>query len=274
MFRVLKNTIKHQGVEAMDNYLHAGVSNTSKPPFLNGISPVVATTSAMWPDFFVGQPGRPVKVLLVDDDSHVRNVIANELLADPRILLVAQGSSLKEGKRLVVAHDFDVLLVDLNLGDGLGFDLIGLVKAAKPMAEVIAISVMEDEEHALRAFELGATGYYVKHTWFGNFPDAVLQVANGGASITPSLARRLLKKMDHSRVTHSNSVPNTGIELLSDREREILKLVATGYISSEISEMLKITIQTVNTHIKNTHHKLHVRTRAQAVSLAASSGLI
>jgi DNA-binding CsgD family transcriptional regulator len=64
------------------------------------------------------------------------------------------------------------------------------------------------------------------------------------------------------------------LDLLSDREREVLKLVATGYISSEISQMLSITIQTVNTHIKNTHHKLQVRTRAQAVSLAVQSGLL
>jgi DNA-binding NarL/FixJ family response regulator len=254
--------------------LSANSERGGKLPFLSVASPLPASAAQMWPDYLLGQAGRPIKVLLVDDDSHVRNVIANELLADPRILLVAQGASLKEGKRLVVALDFDVLLVDLNLGDGLGFDLIGLVKATKPMAEVIAISVMEDEEHALHAFELGATGYYVKHTWFGNFPDAVLQVANGGASITPSLARRLLKKMDHSRPTRATSVPHTGLDLLSDREREILKLVATGYISSEISAMLQITVQTVNTHIKNTHHKLHVRTRAQAVSMAASSGLI
>jgi DNA-binding NarL/FixJ family response regulator len=244
-------------------------------PFLKGASPLSATVAPTWPAYLLGQPTRPIKVLLVDDDSHVRNVIAHELLADARILLVAQGTSLKEGKRLVANHDFDVLLVDLNLGDGLGFDLIQLVKATKPMVEVIAISGMEGEDHALRAFELGATGYYVKHTWFGNFPDAVLQVVNGGASISPSLARRLLKKMDHTRpAAHSNSVPHGDMALLSDREREILKLVATGYISSEISDMLHITIQTVNTHIKNTHHKLHVRTRAQAVSLAASSGLI
>ncbi len=245
-----------------------------KSAFLSGVSPMALTVAPAWPGYFLGQPDRPIRVLLVDDDSHVRNVIANELLADARISLVAQGGSLKEGKRLVNAHEFDVLLVDLNLGDGLGFDLIGLVKAAKPMVEVIAISVMEDEDHALHAFELGATGYYVKHTWFGSFPDAVLQVVNGGASISPSLARRLLKKMDHSRGAHTTSAPRSSIDLLSDREREVLKLVASGYTSSEISQMLSITLQTVNTHIKNTHHKLHVRTRAQAVSLAVQSGLL
>jgi DNA-binding NarL/FixJ family response regulator len=245
-----------------------------KSAFLSGASPVALTVAPTWPDYFLGQPGRPIRVLLVDDDSHVRNVIANELLSDARIALVAQGGSLKEGRRLANSREFDVLLVDLNLGDGLGFDLITLVKTAKPLVEVIAISVMEDEDHALHAFELGATGYYVKHTWFGSFPDAVLQVVNGGASITPSLARRLLKKMDHSHVTPATSVPRPAVDLLSDREREVLKMVATGYISSEISQMLSISIQTVNTHIKNTHHKLQVRTRAQAVSLAVQSGLL
>lgn len=253
----------------------AEIVKDGKSPFLNGTSPVSSTANATWPTFFLGQAERPIKVLLVDDDVHVRNVIANELLADERIHLVAQGGSLKEGKQLATTKEFDVLLVDLNLGDGLGFDLIRQVKATKPMAEVIAISVMEDEDHALHAFELGATGYYVKHTWFGNFPEAVLQVVNGGASITPSLARRLIKKLDY---THTPAKPavttHSGLFLLSDREREVLKLVATGYISSEISEMLHISIQTVNTHIKNTHHKLHVRTRAQAVSLASSGGLI
>jgi DNA-binding NarL/FixJ family response regulator len=243
-------------------------------PFLSASSALATTVAPVWPNHLLGQVDNPVKVLLVDDDSHVRNVIANELASDARVLLVAQGGSLKEGKRLVVAHQFDVLLVDLNLGDGLGFDLIPLSKAAKPMAEVVVISVMEDEDHALHAFELGATGYYVKHTWFGNFPEAVLQVANGGACISPGLARRLLKKMDHSKVTHSISGPHTGMELLSDREQEVLKLLATGYVSSEISDMLHITVQTVNTHIKNTYHKLHARNRAQAVSMALRSGLI
>jgi DNA-binding NarL/FixJ family response regulator len=243
-------------------------------PFLNGSSPLLVKAVPSWPTYFLGQPTRPVRVLLVDDDVHVRKVIADELLADARINLVEQGGSLKEGKKLVASQDFDVLLVDLNLGDGLGFDLIRQVKALKPLAEVIVISLMEDENHALHAFGLGATGYYVKHSWFGNFPDAVLQVVNGGASITPSLARRLIKKMEQSEPAKPAADPQHDISSLSERERDVLKLVASGYISGEISEMLSISVQTVNTHIKNVHRKLNVRTRAQAVSLAASSGLL
>ena len=229
----------------------------------------------MWPDFLNGQPEQPVRVLLIDDDPHMSRVIAHELLADLRINLLGQASSVKEGRRLISQNEFDVMLVDLNLGDGTGFDLIEYMKTVRPMAEAVVISAMEDEQHALHAFELGATGYLVKNSWFGNFPQAVLQVVNGGASITPNLARRLLHKFDHPQQVQSNPLSHEGRskDKLSEREKEVLKLVASGYTSTEIGSRLAISGQTVNTHIKNIYRKLNVRTRAQAVSFATNRGL-
>jgi DNA-binding NarL/FixJ family response regulator len=234
----------------------------------------------IWPDFLTGQPGQPVRVLLIDDDPHIRLVIAQELLSDMRINLVAQASTMKEGRRLIDLHEFDVMLVDLNLGDGTGFDLIEHMKTVRPMAEAVVISAMEDAQHALHAFELGATGYLVKNSWFGNFSQAVLQVVNGGASITPNLARRLLNKFNHAQDV-SHDTPHTGSDKgsdkdkgkgkdkLSEREKEVLKMVASGYTSLEIGSRMAISGHTVNTHIKNIYRKLNVRTRAQAVSFAA-----
>ena len=227
---------------------------------------------SVWPDFMVGQADQPVRVFLVDDDPHVSHVIAQELLADSRIYLVAAASGLRDARRKIGQHDFDVMLVDLNLGDGSGFDLIEQVKSRAPMVEVVVISSMEDEEHALHAFELGATGYLIKNSWFGNFPQAVLQVVNGGASITPNLARRLLRRLDGR---HGNvSVAAGRGDRLSDREKEVLKMVACGYTSLEIGSKLVISGQTVNTHIRNIYQKLKVRTRAQAVSCASDRGLL
>jgi DNA-binding NarL/FixJ family response regulator len=209
----------------------------------------------------------------VDDDPHVSHVISQELLSDARINFVAQATGLRDGKRKAALHDFDVMLVDLNLGDGSGFDLIEEVKSRHTLAEVVVISSIEDEEHALHAFELGATGYLVKNSWFGNFTQAVLQVVNGGASITPNLARRLLHRLEgHNRTTPASQRSRT--ERLSDREREILKMVACGYTSAEIGSRLIISGQTVNTHLRNMYQKLRVRTRAQAVSCASERGLI
>lgn len=232
-----------------------------------------ATTSpaSVWPDFLVGQPEQPVRVILVDDDPHIRHVIAQELLSDTRIQLVAQAGSLKEGRRRCLQHEFDVMLVDLNLGDGSGFELIQQVKSLRPMTEVVVISAIEDERHALHAFEMGATGYLIKNSWFGSFSQAVLQVVNGGASITPNLARRLLHRLDGKT---SDSLSKPSKERLSDREREVLRMVAAGYTSVEIGVRLEISMQTVNAHVRNIYRKLRVRTRAQAVSCATERGLI
>jgi DNA-binding NarL/FixJ family response regulator len=213
---------------------------------------------SVWPDFLVGQEQQPVKVLLVDDDPHVSHVISQELLGDRRINLVAQANGLRDGRRKIMQHDFDVMLVDLNLGDGCGFDLIEQVKSRSSMIEVVVISAIEDDEHALRAFQLGATGYLIKNSWFGNFPQAVLQVVNGGASITPNLARRLLHRLEPKA---QGKAPRNVRDRLSDREKEILKLVALGYTSVEIASRLVISSQTVNTHIRNIYHKLQVKNR-------------
>jgi len=245
---------------------------------LGGAVGAVTGPTMTWPPFLRGQPERPARVLLADDDPHMCRVIAQELLADARIHLVAQAHSLREGRRLLGQHDIDVMLVDLNLGDGTGFDLIEHMKNVHPVAEAVVVSAMEDEEHAIRAFELGASGYLVKGSWFGNFAQAVLHVVNGGATVTPNLARRLLRRLG----THGDAGPGAGAasrhdssaEHLSEREREILRLVASGHTSGEIARNLSISAQTVNTHIKNIYRKLQVRTRAQAATRASQHGLL
>lgn len=250
-------------------------------PINPGQFAVHTSPPAMWPDFMAGQADKPVRVLLVDDDPHMRRVIAQELMADERTLLVAQASSVREGRKAIKHHEFDVLLVDLNLGDGEGFELLAYLKSVRPTAEAIVISIMENDDQVLHAFELGATGYLVKNSWFGNYPQAVLQVANGGASITPNLARRLLQRFDHGPAAtpapqaqapeQQAGGPDT--ERLSQREKEVLRMVASGYTSAEIGNQLQISSLTVNTHIKNIYRKLQVRTRAQAVRFASLRGL-
>ncbi|MEZ5608458.1 MAG: response regulator transcription factor [Burkholderiaceae bacterium] len=248
---------------------------------LTELGSTASTTTAhaiTWPPFLRGQSERPARVLLVDDDPHMCRVIAQELLADTRIHLVAQANSLRDGRHLVARHDFDVMLVDLNLGDGTGFELIEYMKNVHPVAEAVVVSAMEDEEHAIHAFELGATGYLVKGSWFGNFAQAVLHVVNGGATVTPNLARRLLRRLGgHGDAPASTAVASrhtASAEHLSEREREILRLVASGHTSCEIAQNLAISAQTVNTHIKNIYRKLQVRTRAQAVNRASQHGLL
>lgn len=273
------NTIAHPRISHEDarQIPASSLGNTMQSddvsPFFSHRSAKTGATD-LWPDFLLGQPGKPVRVLLIDDDPHMRKVIAQELLCDMRCDLKAQGGSTKEGRKLLAQHTFDVMLVDLNLGDGSGFELIEQMKVLHPTAEAVVISAMEDEQHAMKAFELGATGYLVKNSWFGNFPLAVLQVVNGGASITPSLARRLLHKLEHTQEAFGRLTSGCAVkDKLSEREKEVLKMVAAGHTSVEIGTRLLISHQTVNTHIKNIYRKLQVRSRAQAVNSAVHMGL-
>ena len=244
-------------------------SLTFRPPSVEMDSP------AMWPDYLIGQPNKPVKVLVVDDDVHLRMVISQEIMNDRRTIVVAQAGNIKEAKKAIRQQDFDVMLLDINLGDSDGLELIDVMKSLRPNAEAIVVSIVETEEQVLRAFELGATGYLVKNSWFGNYPQAVLQVANGGASITPSLARRYLQRYDKRAAPSMPASPAeaSAADRLSTREREVLRMVAAGNTSAEIGLKLEISAMTVNTHIKNIYRKLQVRTRAQAVRFASLRGL-
>lgn len=216
-----------------------------------------------------------VKVLVIDDDPPMQQFIVNELQKDDRILVVGQSGSVREGRKLIAQNQVNVMLIDLNLSDGTGFELIEYLKLKHETAEAVVISVLEDEQHALHAFELGATGYLIKNRWFGNFSEAVMQVMNGGASISPNLARRLLQKLEHTDA-HPTTVTQKPIEQdsLTSREQVVLKMISTGHTSPEIAQRMGISALTVSTHCRNIFRKLHVKNRAQAVSAASSQGLL
>ena len=254
-----------------------GVNQSSQGQFSYHANP-----DSLWPDFLKGQEDLPLRVLLIDSDASMRSVIGQELNADSRMRLVSTAGNLSEGKHSIYRFEFDVLLLDFNLADGAGLELIKYMKLHRPNAEVIVMSVSDGEENAMRAFELGAAGYLVKNSWFGNFSQAVLQVANGGAYISPNLARRLMHKLStvHHAESHTNSVKGLellgvpGAGLLTLREKEILELVASGHTNPTISTRIGISIQTVTTHMKNIYRKLQVHTRAQAVMQAIDQGLV
>lgn len=243
-------------------------------------APGAVSAAAVWPFFMTGQPEQPVRVIVIEDDIHARHVIAQELRADVRIDLMGQADSLRSGRTLIQQQEFDVMLVDLNLKDGQGLELIGPMKQAHPTAEAVVITVLDDEACAIQAFELGATGYLVKNSWFGGFAQAVLQVVNGGAFITPNLARRLLRRLHTGPEVGAGPLAwmdgrrSKSSEKLSGREAEVLRLVARGHTSAEVGKRLCISELTVNTHIRNIYRKLQVRSRAQAVSRASEWGLL
>lgn len=231
---------------------------------------------SMWPSFLVGQRDSPVRIAMVDGDVHFLTVLQQELAQDARIQIVGRGLNLKEGKRLCRSAEFDVLLCDLNLSDGSGFHLLGLMQAYRPSTQCIVVTVMDHDESISKALELGASGYLVKHSWFSNYAQSILQVANGGLVMTPHVAKRMFK-MFEAQLTELRNQAGSGFrpqEPLSAREKDILRMVAAGYTSMEIGLKLEISHLTVNTHIKNIYRKLQVKSRAQAVRMASLRSLL
>ena len=236
---------------------------------------IFKNSPCVWPASMKGQPDAPLRVHVVDSDTHMRGVIAQELMGDSRTMVAGHAGSLRDGRRLVRDVRFDVLMVDVALSDGAGFELISYARSLNAKAEVIALCRQETDDDAMRAFELGAAGFVVKNSWFVSFVQAVLQVANGGAAITPALSRRLLLKRGGNADVPVPGVAGEVVRIkLSLREHEVLRMIASGLTSSQIGDRLAISCTTVNSHVKNMYHKLHVRSRAQAVSCANTWGLL
>ncbi len=246
-----------------------------------------AVPATLWPRCLLGQTHAPLRVILIDNDIHASSSIKQELNHDERINLIATAVNVRQAKKLIANSEFDVMLIDTHLSSGDGLALFSLMKQSQPSAEAVVISKQEDQELAIQAFALGAAGFLVKNAWFGSFSQAVLQVANGGAFISPKVARQLLARITRSHhhvpaeqnihalaPTDNEAAQGLANKKLSQRELEILQFVAVGDSSAHISSKTSISVQTVSTHIKNAYRKLNVHTRLQAVASAKSLGLI
>lgn len=259
--------------------LTAGVpldAATPMPGADDSLFEVYGAQPSVWPHFLMGQKDRPVRVLLVDGDIHLLRVMSQELMVDPRTMVVGQASSVREARRAIKQHDFEVMLLDVNMEQDEGFVLLDYLKTVRPRAEAIAVSDTDSVVLALRAFALGAKGFLRRGSWFGNYPQAVLQVANGGAAIDPTLARQLLQRFDarHGPEAPSASLPVPNPEQLTAHETEVLRLVAGGYSTAEIAQRLETSSIAINTSVRSIYRKFQLRTRAQAVRFASLRGLL
>jgi DNA-binding NarL/FixJ family response regulator len=212
----------------------------------------------------------PVQVLLVNSSEDMARRWSQELLLGKGIQVRCAAQSRREGKWLIDQNDFDVMLIDPLLKDGNGFDLIAYAKKNKPMCEVV-VAGHDEGEDAIRAFALGAMGYVSYTGVDGRYAEAVQQVACGGAYMTPSMSRAVLRQLESQLVKIDQRLE---MERLTPREVQILRMVAEGHTSLPLGKKLGISRETVNAHVKNILRKLNVRTRAQAIFKAYEQGLL
>lgn len=213
-------------------------------------------------------------VLVVEDDSSTRERFARVISGHPQLELVGDAGDLDTGISLLHKLKPDVLLMDLDLPDGNGMSLLEEIVASKLKTEAMVISVFGDERHVIRAIEAGAGGYLLKDGGADQITSAILQLVAGGAPISPSIARHLLKRFRHEDQVEDKNSDTAKMEPLTSREQEILNHVSHGYTAQEIADKNTISIHTVNTHIRNIYSKLAVNSRAGAIMKAVRHGII
>lgn len=212
---------------------------------------------------------------LIEDDPAIHDFLRRTLLDRPHWRLVGSSSSFAHAQQHAAAAAASVYLVDLGLPDGRGEELLCQLSRSNPSAELLVFTVFGDETRLIGAIEAGATGYVLKGCSSAELIEAIEQIQEGGAPISALLARLLLKRFRGVQDAQPSPLQaRPGESILSERETDVLKLLAQGYVTKEIARKLNISGHTVGSHIKNLYRKLSAHTRVQVVRIAQERGLV
>jgi DNA-binding NarL/FixJ family response regulator len=234
-----------------------------------------ACTSWLVDDVRCGLPmsasGETIRIFLVEDDAAMRVEFERMVLAEPELMLAGSAWNLAEARELLRAREVDIVIVDLGLPDGDGAELIRELRETAPATAALVTTVFGDEAHVIRAVEAGARGYLLKDTTPEEFVRAVRMVHEGGAPLSPQIARHLLTRFAPISSPHKSRSEE---ERLTPREIDILTRISQGFSVAEAAQASGISHHTVTAHIKNIYSKLSVRNRVEAVNRARQKGWI
>jgi DNA-binding NarL/FixJ family response regulator len=201
-----------------------------------------------------------IRVAIVEDDASVRENLAELIGGTAGFSCVASCVTAEEAWQKLPAIAPEVVLMDIHLPGRSGIVCVEKLRRLSPQTQVIMLTIEEDSERVFESLKSGATGYLVKHATPAEILEAITEVHGGGAPMSGSVARKVVTAF------RLPGPANAGDLKLSDREEEVLRLLARGHRSKEIADELGIGVGTVNTYIRHVYEKLHVRTRAEAVA--------
>ena len=210
---------------------------------------------------------KDIKVFLTDDHAIVRNGIKATLDLVPDIRVVGEAANGLEAVAGVERTGPDVVLMDLVMPGMDGIEAIRRIKAAQPQVRILVLTTFAGEDKILPAIKAGALGYQLKDSGPEELVEAIRQVDRGESSLHPIIARKVLQEL-----SRPSALPPTP-DPLTQREMEVLKLVAQGLENPAIAEKLVISEATVRTHVSNILGKLHLASRTQAALYALREGL-
>lgn len=212
----------------------------------------------------------PITVAVVEDEYEVRTLFELAVRSHPRLSLAFSAGTAAEAIALAGGRPAQVYLVDLGLPDRDGRDLIRWISAQQPSASVMVVTVFGDDSHVVSSFEAGAVGYLLKDTPADDIASRIVDLHEGGSPISPSVARHLLRRF----VGRDAAQPSKVDDPLSEREREVLKLIEKGMTYEEVAEVLQISWHTVTAFLRRVYRKLQVNSRTEAVYEARQRGIL
>jgi len=209
----------------------------------------------------------PVRVLIVDDHAVVRSGIRLLLEQEPDIEPVGEAGTGREAVFQARALKPDVILMDVVMPDQTGLEVLPTLLHEQPEVKVMLLSMQDDPRYVREAFEAGASGYVLKEAADADVVAAIREVAAGGHYVHPELGARLVAAESRERKRAEE-------DPLSDREHEVLRLLALGHTNQEIAKQLYISVRTAETHRAHIMQKLRLSTRAELVRYALDQGLL
>jgi two-component system, NarL family, response regulator LiaR len=210
-----------------------------------------------------------ITVLIVDDHQLVREGVRTFLQKQGDITVVGEAASGQEGLRLAADLVPDVVLMDLVMPEMDGVETTRRLKQISPGSQVIVLTSFDDDQHILPAIRAGALSYILKDVGTAALVDAVRKAAIGEVVMTPQVAARVMQELRQGPATHTQFNSE-----LSEREVEVLRLIAAGCSNTEIAEQLVISEHTVKRHVSNILSKLHLADRTQAAVYAWREGMV
>jgi len=206
-----------------------------------------------------------ISVCIIEDDAPAREILANWIRRADGFRCAGEHGSAESALAGLPQEKPSVVLADINLPGMNGIECVRRLKPVLPETQFVMLTVYEDADHIFDALKAGASGYLLKQTPRNELLAALKQVHAGGSPMTSNIARKVVQSFQQPVQT----LPSEAADL-SAREREVLDLLARGYLYKEIADALSISLPTVNTYIRRIYEKLHVRSRAQAVARYAN----
>ncbi|MDX1435229.1 MAG: response regulator transcription factor [Anaerolineales bacterium] len=211
----------------------------------------------------------PMQILIADDHPLFRKGMRTLLETVPEFTVLGEATTGQEAIDLSQSLQPDLVLMDLQMPDGGGLSATRQITESSPRIRVLVVTLFEDDESVFTALQAGARGYILKDAEEGEMLRAIRAVGDGEAIFSPAIATRLIDYFAGSRAAR----PQEAFPDLTEREREILNLIARGESNPAISERLGISLKTVRNHVANIYNKLQVADRVQAALRARDAGL-